>query len=151
MNVINPKTDLQGWLNQEPLETDIFQKGSGFYIPIEIIKPRLDILDPLWSTRNFKHLFFHNLTGEELWCSGSLDLIVRCSGRIERTLSGAATFNTAEYLPNTHFAQTCLSLCIVAAAKEIGKFFGRDLNKVIPEGPVDKIANTLSSLPKLKV
>lgn len=157
MNNINPKEDLLAWLNQEPSEADIMihPKTLGKYIPIEIIKPRLDILDPSWSTRNFKHLFFADHNGR-LFCSGSIDLCVRYTigvpydkMLIERTISGAATFDTNDYEKegNTHYGQTCLSLCIVAAAKEIGRYFGRDLNKVIPEEKENKIANTLKNLP----
>jgi hypothetical protein len=75
MNTINPK-ELQAWLDQEPLETDVFQKGSGVYIPVEIIKPRLDILDPSWSTKNYKHFVFVDHDGK-LFCSGSVDLYVK--------------------------------------------------------------------------
>lgn len=154
MNTINPK-ELQAWLDQEPLETDVFQKGSGVYIPVEIIKPRLDILDPHWCTRNYKHFVFVDHDGK-LFCSGSVDLVIHIwpvrgpeVGFIERTIVGAATFDTAEYNtpinPNTHYGQTCLSLCIVAAAKEIGRFFGRDLNKVVQQAD-NKIANTFKKL-----
>ncbi len=137
---------LEQWLNQEPLPEEIRTNVDGSrYIPIEFIKPKLSFLSSSWSTTNFQHSFPKMLNGK-LFVSGSIELHISyykdlrtTEGRkhiekailqkTERVISGAATFDIDDYYPNTHFAQTCLSLCIVAAAKEIGKFFGRDLNK----------------------
>jgi hypothetical protein len=140
-------------------------KNGGAYLPIELIKPRLTILDPSWSTRNYKHTYILDHNGI-VYCSGSVDLSVKYRyplvsnvatqqvlqwQNIDRTIVGAATFSLAEYMegekPNSHFAATCLSLCIVSAAKEIGKYFGMDLNKEVAVEPENKILNTLGKLP----
>lgn len=136
--MVNPKEDLQSWLNQEPLPEDIRYNDDGSaYQPIEVVKPKLDILDAGWSTKNFNHFYFQPIDGS--WrISGSVELRVQYALGgvvIDRTLVGASTFDTQDYAPNTHYAQTCLSLCIVAAAKEIGAFFGKNLNRGLETVP----------------
>ncbi len=144
---------LQEWLNQEPAPEDIRTNEDGsFYIPIEIIKPKLDYLSSSWETKNFHHFFFQTeeqeRNGEKfstLKVSGSVELIVayvsmvpidlrnpqggKVSKYIVRTITGSATFDTQKYYGNPAWGQTCLSLCIVAAAKELGPTFGKNLNK----------------------
>jgi hypothetical protein len=130
--MIDPKQDLLAWLSQEPAPEDIRYNDDGsLYQPVEVVKEKLDILDIGWSTKNFHHFYFQPIDGS--WrISGSVELRVQYvlgGVVIDRSLVGASTFDTQEYTPNTHYAQTCLSLCIVAAAKEIGAFFGKNLNK----------------------
>ncbi len=135
---MNEELALKEWLNQEPLPEEIRRNIDGSsYLPIENVKPKLDYLSSSWSTKNFTH-FFHKTPDNRMIVSGSVELVIEYyeffdskfpAKIITRTLSGAATFDVQDYYPNTHYGQTCLSLCIVAAAKELGKFFGRDLNK----------------------
>ncbi len=128
---------LEQWLNQPPLPEEIrYSEDGSSYIPIEFIKPKLYHLDSKWQTINFKHHFISSPDGR-LICTGSVELLIKWirMGSLlnmicdKRTLTGSATFDVQKYFGNNNWGQTCLSLCIVAAAKELGIFFGKDLNK----------------------
>lgn len=141
----------QSWLDAEPLPQEIEIKNGGEYLPIQIVKAKLDILDPESSTTNFRHIYFQDLDGS-LQISGSVELKVEymiedTSTVIKKSITGSANFNTAEYTltGNSHWTQTLLSLCIVAAAKEIAPCFGKNLNKAKAEEE-SKILNTLKNL-----
>lgn len=164
---------LKDWLNQQPLESELrFNDDGSCYIPIEFIKPKLDYLSPNWGTINFKHNFYNTPDGR-FWCSASVELsieiktIERDLGLIGftivptknvRVLSGSSTFDVQKYYPNTNWGQTALSLCIVAASKELGKFFGKELNKEMLTMPtvsnskkdynknLDKLSKTISKI-----
>lgn len=165
---MNDSLSLSDWLNQQPLDSEIrFNEDQSRYLPIEFVKPKLSYLDPNWSTQNFNHQFIPYGDGK-LICSGSVELIIdwieRLDNPVKNTLSagvsvyqknkriitGSATFFVEKYVPNMNFGATCLSLCIVNAAKELGPFFGQDLNKDILTIPTDygkkqndKLMNTL--------
>lgn len=173
---------LKDWLAQTPLTTEIrYNEDGSIYIPIEFIKPKLDYLSPYWSTANFSHSITEveafdkagNKFGKDIIISGSTELIIEytifkkdfssCNGQIKtshiikRVLTGSATFYAQKYYPNVNWGQTCLSLCIVAAAKELGPFFGKDLNKETltmptnskPNKKNDKLLNTIKNINKL--
>lgn len=163
MKIIDPKKDLQAWLDQEPNpETDILlhPESGGQYIPIDIIKPRLDILDPCWSTTNYKHFFFQDLDGV-LRATGSVELhieykidiknkhgVLITDKIIKRTITGSHTLDTMRYAKegNHHYGETLLSLCIVSAAKNIAPYFGKNLNKIAPVEKENLIINTIKNL-----
>lgn len=144
---MDTQLSLKDWIAQQPLPEEIkFNEDGSVYIPVEFIKPKLSYLSPTWGTTNFIHSPFEidafdkagNKIGRELWFTGSAELNIeyeefislRTTDKItKRTLTGSATFNTQKYYPNTNWAAICLSLCIVAAAKELGDFFGKSLNK----------------------
>lgn len=168
---------LKEWLAQQPLPEEIRYNDDGSaYLAIEVVKPKLDYLSPTWSTSNFQHHFTQmpvfkdgEPNGITLWASASVELSITYKvdirteeGKnyipptfqtITRVISGSATFDVQKYYPNTNWAQTALSLCIVAAAKELGTFFGKELNKerlTVPTEKViskrsDKITNTIYS------
>lgn len=165
---MNEQFSLTDWLAQKPLPEEIkFNDDGSSYIPIEFIKPKLDYLSTIWSTVNFKHTFYNSPDGK-LWCSASVELhltmfrfqatsktigggdFVYESVKEQRILSGSATFDVQKYYPNTNWGQTALSLCIVAAAKELGIFFGKELNKemltmpTVSNGKKDKKVNKLT-------
>lgn len=123
---------LSDWLNQEPLPEEIrYNTDGSMYIPVEFIKIKLDYLDKFWSTENFSHYLQH-VQGRD-YCFGSVELIVTFNeykkntdligGKStivnKRVISGAATFDLQKYQPNENWSATCLSLCIVNAAKEL--------------------------------
>lgn len=171
---------LSDWLSQQPLLEEIrCNEDFSTYIPIEFIKVKLDYLSPTWSTQKFNHQFIEmpvfdkdgNKMGMTLWVSASIELIISYKidirseegkkfipptfNNVKRILSGATTFDVQKYYPNTSWAQTALSLSIVAAAKELGDFFGKSLNKERLTVPTvnpkqikkeNKLANTLKSL-----
>lgn len=149
--------DLKAWLAQPPLPEEIRHNEDGSaYIPIEFIKPKLDYLCPNWETKNFNHLLIPANDGG-LICSGSVELHFYYKidmrtemGRIcaptplimltNRVITGSATFFTSKYHPNFNWGQTCLSLCIVASAKELGEFFGKSLNKDMLTVPFNELS-----------
>lgn len=164
---MNEQLSLADWLAQKPLPEEIkFNEDQSAYIPIEFIKVKLDYLSPNWSTSNFKHSFYNAPDGR-LWCSASVELKIvykyknnlpaQCFppnmhyNEVSRTLSGSATFDVQKYYPNTNWGQTALSLSIVAAAKELGDFFGKSLNKemltmpTVSNGKKEKIDNKLAN------
>lgn len=127
---------LEQWLSQPLLPEEIrYNEDGSSYIPIEFIKPKLYYLDSNWQTLNFKHHFISSPDGK-LICTGSIELSVKWTHystlgltNYDRILTGCATFDVQKYFGNTNWGAICLSLCIVSAAKELGTFFGKDLNK----------------------
>lgn len=132
---------LSDWLNQDPLPQEVrYNADTSAYIPVEFIKVKLDYLDSHWGTQNFNH-FLQHIQGRD-YCFGSVELIISFLElkkdanmigsklvQTKRIITGAANFDLQKYQPNENYAATCLSLCIVNAAKELGVFFGKNLNK----------------------
>ena len=166
---MNTELSLQDWLNQEPLPEEIKSNTDGSrYIPIEFIKPKLDVLcDKNWDTLIFRHEMI-NMPDRSLYCTGSVELCVVFSyGQdegvfyTERRLTGAATFDCQRYFPNTNFAAILLSLAIVNAAQNLGRFFGKHLNSHLLTIPVvaeikpldvdNKMLNTLKNISKKQI
>lgn len=162
---MNTELNLKDWLAQKPLPEEIkFNDDGSSYIPIEFIKPKLDYLYNNWSTTNFKHTFYNTPDGK-YWCSASIELSIGykfdlrtengCKfippqlQSIVRTISGSSTFDVQKYYPNTNWGQTALSLCIVAAAKELGDFFGKSLNKEMLTIPINSNSKQNKKLNKL--
>jgi len=156
---------LKDWLAQNPLPEEIMRNEDGSeYLSIEVVEPKLDYLCPTWDTENFSHfLFIHPFGGT--FCSGNVELIVEYkeyleSGQyntIKRRITGSATFDLSRYNPNMNWGAICLSLCTVSAAKKLGRFFGKYLNKgelTVPteQGKklstpsLDKLQNTINKL-----
>jgi len=169
----NIELSLSEWINQDPYPEEIrYNEDQSAYIPIEFIKVKLDYLSPQWETRNFNHFFFPTPNGA-LICSASVELEISYKvdirteegkqfipptyNTVKRTLSGTATFDVQKYYPNQNWAAIALSLSIVSAAKEIGPFFGKLLNKDLLTVPtevlkkasapaLDKLKNTINKL-----
>lgn len=116
------------WLNQEPdlSEIELTQYG-GYHIPIDKLRPLLDRLNG--SVRNY-HCSMQRSGYNELHAYGSLELTVLIDGK-ERTVTGAYNFNIAD-APNGFWNGTLKSECVKNAAIELGKRFGRELNKDVP-------------------
>jgi len=159
--LLNSPSKITEWLNQHPDASEIKSNDDGSkYLPIEYVKPLLDLLG--WDTTNFNHQFLQlpsfdengNQNGMDLWVSGSVELHIK-NENLKRTITGGATFNAQRYYPNTNWAATCLSLCIVSAAKELGPLLGKDLNKDLRTVPTsakqiapvdDKVKKSLNNL-----
>ena len=157
---MNTELSLQGWLAQEPLPEEIrYNEDQSAYIPIEFIKPKLNYLSPDWCTRNFNHFYLPTPNGA-LICSASIEIEISYKvdirtdegksyipptfNTVKRTLSGTTTFDVQKYYPNQNWAAIALSLSIVSAAKEIGVFFGKNLNKdllTIPTEIIKKVSS----------
>lgn len=107
--------------------------GNGkvaLYIPIIELE---NMLDPLsWNTKNFHYQIFKDGYAN-LCVAASLELDISYENQIGdytiRTFVGACNFSLNSIEPNTHFLATAKSECIKNAASDIGKYFGRGLNK----------------------
>lgn len=159
---MNTTLSLADWLAQNPLPEEIrYNEDQSAYIPYEFIEPKLDYLSPTWGTENFNHFLFTTPDGRVL-CSGGAELVIEykehlAGGQcniVKRRITGGATFDTQRYFPNSHWGAICLSLCTVSAAKKIGRFFGKELNKGSLTVPTisngipaknDKLKNTINS------
>lgn len=149
-----PPIDPIKWLNQPPKKSEIVEiqvgKDKVKVIPEKTIESLLDELTGCtWSIINFKSSRFPQ-NGKVLM-DASLVLVVKY-GSITRHIVGAITFDTA-FFGNTYHNNTAKSLCIVNAASELGKRFGKDLNpnNIIPvyggnTSEHDKIKATLAIL-----
>jgi hypothetical protein len=172
------------WINKEPEEFELANNPDGStYMPIEFVKAKLYQLDAYWGTSNFNLIQFFAPDGS-LWFSGSVELMVNyyrmdlplkeskvspednfytlAPDKCKRVIVGCSTFDTQKYYNhpdntgNSNWGQVCLSLCISAAAKELGPAFGKNLNKGLekfldtapPSPRNNKIKNTLDSLTK---
>ena len=136
------------WLDAPPAAEEIMQDDKGyFYIPIEIVRRKLDYLNPYWSIKNFFHTYVSDHNGCVM-CSGSIELVLPKTelDEYDRTLTGAATISVEEFKQrdNQHYAATVLSLCISNAAKILGETFGRSINDEKSENKGMAIKNTLN-------
>jgi hypothetical protein len=126
--------NVKEWLNQEPPESEIRFINGLAYLPIDIVETLLDELG-YWDTKNFTHHYFE--FGGTLWISASLELNVSyvdgSSHGMSRVLVGTSTFSFPSLGNNTHYASSAKSFCIVNAASELGRRFGRFLNKSVIE------------------
>lgn len=129
------------WLNANPEEDELKETNNGVYIiPYEFIEDKLDYLSNFqWGTSNFSHFFTMINNNEAI--SASISLIVYDSVHdCTRQLVGACTYSldfirnidsvaasTGNF--NEHYAATAKSLCIVNAAKHLGRTFGKYLNR----------------------
>lgn len=116
------------FLNQLPDPEDILINEDGsMYIPYSFIVRDLNVVDPAWSDQNFSHFFFIMPDGR-IKISGSIEIVVRLSDSVTRTLCGSATFYDEDYPDNEHWGATVKSLAIVNAAQRLGVKFGWGLN-----------------------
>lgn len=132
------------WLNSEPQEHEVIKQTNGsFTLPYIVIEDKLDFLtDYNWDTENFIHRY-HMINDTEA-ISASILLVVRYP-YVQRRITGACTYpisflrdmdGTAEESGNynEHYAATAKSLCIVNAAKCLGRTFGKYLNTgIVPD------------------
>lgn len=134
------------YIQQEPEEDKIISFDNGVrLLPFAVIEQYLDFLcDYNWSTKKFIHSYtvINNLPSISASIELELSYTLGSSSPlsyIRRTLVGAVTYplqffkdinnnSDSDSLGNQHYAASAKSLCIVNAAKSIGKRFGRDLN-----------------------
>ena len=132
------------FLNQLPTPDDILINEDGSrYIPYPFIVRDLNVVDPAWSDQNFSHFFFTMPDGR-VKISGSIEIVVRLSDSVTRTLCGSATFYDEDYPDNEHWGATVKSLAIVNAAQRLGVRFGWGINDEFNK------AKTVSDPSKLK-
>jgi predicted SnoaL-like aldol condensation-catalyzing enzyme len=121
------------WLSQDCPEEDRRYINGVPYIPIEICEKKLDQLTKnTWGTKSLRRDIYFTPDGRIIW-SGSLELTIEyfeiqnlITSYTKRTLIGTATFNTTDYVPNTHWDSIGRSLCIANAASDLGNQFGRN-------------------------
>jgi len=129
-------TELQQWLDEEPPITKTNPNGS-LYIPIENVLEDLTQFVRLyedvcklpcgWSSFNFRDSYLR-LSDNNFIVSGSIEISVRL-GNVSYSYAGTATFNTANYPNNPHWASILKSLAITNAVMPLGIRFGKGLNK----------------------
>ena len=88
-----------------------------------------EFTDYNWDTRAYQSKYLE--IDNEMFISASLELVVRYDEK-ERTFVGAVSFPLSYFPNNVHFDNTAKTLCITNAASDLGKRFGRGLNKVTP-------------------
>jgi len=119
------------WLMEEPVI--IADNGNGaLHIPIEILENELDLLN--WDTRNFQWSMYKDGYAS-LSVAASLELLFEIQdtngGLHQRFLVGACNFPLVAIAPIQDWLATAKSMCIKNAATDIGKRFGRGINKEI--------------------
>lgn len=119
------------WLDTEPTIDEIIEIDGVLCISNLIIEELLDELtDKNWETINYTSKFVKDHNGNH-FISASLELVVHYSGKTRR-ITGAVSFPLNYFPNNTHYDNTAKTLCISNAASDLGKRFGRGLNKVHP-------------------
>lgn len=146
-------TKVREFINElPPITADI---GEAKYIPIEQLENQLDLLE--YSTRNFQYQVIKDgyanlvvMAALEVW----IKYIDDFDRVLERSFVGGCNFPIMAIAPNQHFIATAKSECVKNAASDIGKFFGRALNKSI-EPPDTRgsiiVKKTVKSKPDAKI
>ncbi len=149
--------DVAAWLKKSPPKGQVAEIQNGDkkvkIIPQNIIETLLDELtEQNWSTRNFKMVRWTEVLPSKsnepvrtrTICDAHLELVVtyrtmadaplhtgtgplKMEREITRVLVGAYSFDCSLF-GNDYIANTAKSLCIVNAASELGRRFGKDLN-----------------------
>jgi len=139
---------LQKHFDKEPNEEIIreFPKNSGLrYIPIREVKKLLNTHFYKWGVSNLKVQYIQR--GHDFFVSGSVELNLdfrsyntnNMTGKFELldqesyTFIGANTFNVKNEQAegnNDNYEAILLANCIKNGAKNIGKFFGQNLNQL---------------------
>lgn len=133
------------WLNTnpEPSEIDLAPNG-GYHIPIEKLRPLLDRLNA--CVKNYHSSIGRN--GYDSQVYGSIELTVTIDG-VERTVTGAYNLPMGD-APNGFWNGTLKSECVKNAAIELGKRFGRELNKDMPKPEQTQATQTVATRMKAK-
>lgn len=109
-----------------PLEEVQTDENGGQYLPIELVKKKLEWLEEYFGLRVWQSDFRHKF---QPW---NKDLIVSGSLTIEFAdfrLVGAATFPASRFGANKHYAPTLRSLCVTNALSWRFPAFGSQLNQ----------------------
>lgn len=124
------------WLALPPAEEEITEIDGIKVLLQRVVEDKLDRLtDCNWCTKNYQSKYV--TIGNRMFISASLELVVtyvpipeigQLGGTRTRTFVGAVTFDVRHFGSNLHLDNTAKSLCIVNAASELGRQFGRDLN-----------------------
>lgn len=131
--------DMQKWLGTEP--PIICQNDQGFdYIPIRDLEDTLDEYDPFWARENHRYHFVE--VGDYLYLSTSIQIVVVAS----RVLTGGSMLKLNDYPDNENIIQTGISEATKAAAKVLGRRFGKYLNENRRETPARE-PKTIKKLP----
>ncbi len=115
--------------NDPPITAD---NGFGaLHIPIEQLENQLDSFN--WSTKNYQwQLFKDGYANHSVAASIELVINYKKDGETtSRTFVGACNFSVQSLNGITDWNATAKSLCIKNAASDIGKWFGRGINKEI--------------------
>ena len=123
--------------NEKEIQVNKFAKNSK-YIPISFIEMKLDkMFFGMWQTVNFRHsvivneiigdidlMYKHPTTGEWLTRTGSAAVPIQME-------SGSKSFEVERKIHNTLVKDYphLKAMCVLNAAKSLGKLFGRDLNR----------------------
>jgi hypothetical protein len=117
-----------------PLEEVQTDENGGQYLPIEVVKRKLEWIEEYFGLRVWQSDFKHEYQpwNKELIVSGSLTIEF-----LDFRLVGAATFPASRFGANKHFAPTLKSLCVTNALSWRFPAFGSQLNQndgvTIPE------------------
>lgn len=164
--------ELKKWLNTPCSNEDLVElKDQVFYMPIGVVKRKIQYMEDTFKVSVFEtnfHHFLFNQSQKEAIASGSIEIkIVIIGGAFDGCcfvqLVGTATFPISYYGENTHYAATLESLCIVNAFG--GKYpqFGSGLNKFdvvspkakglaeVPAKEMDAVINKLFKQLKTKL
>lgn len=126
--------DLALIVNKDPSPEDIRKNPDGSeYIPISIVQDRLDIVfKGLWSW-NFEREVFGK-TGAS--GKGLLSYKDPYTGEWMHRSGTAAIYYDSQLRLDFPRLE---AMCILNAAKKIGKWFGRDLNRQVEDAPLNPI------------
>jgi len=142
--------NIQEWLQQDPLPSEIKIRDGAKYIPYKVIVEKLNQLSPNgWSTKNFIHQYI--TIGKKVVVSGSVEVVVSYEINkvaYTRTLSGSANF-VLNRSSNVHPTPTIKSLAVMNAVKVLGKQFGWGLNDDIEDETI-KFSSILSNDDRVK-
>lgn len=119
--------ELKKWMDTDPPEEELSQNEDGSeFIPIWMVERGLGLIDPAWSTDNFKFRVF--TIGDKTFASSSLEgMISTPYGRVKRI--GSSTFQINPDVESIDSIESAsLSESTKNFAKKICKRLGRDLN-----------------------
>ena len=133
------------WLETSPEESEIeVAPTGGKHIPIDKLRPLLDRLNA--CTNNYHTSILKDGYSNYI-AYGSIELTVTIDDK-QRTVTGAYNLLLGN-APNGFWNGTLKSECVKNAAIELGKRFGRELNKDAPQ-PIQQPSITNEVKDKLK-
>lgn len=109
--------------------------GDGEHIPIGIIENELDAIFTYWGTGNY--VFSKMLMPDgRLAIDASIELRVSITNEIYLDRTGSCSFFATgnEQGIEANYSAIAKSACICNAAKSLGLYFGRGLNRRLDEG-----------------
>jgi hypothetical protein len=132
--IIETLEDYQKAISADPLPEDIKTNPDGSkYIPISVIQNKLDQIFPVWSWDLTREFFGRS----GITCKGILSLYHPLLPNAFYRSGTVAVVRTQEMRMDYPKAE---SMCMLNAAKKIGRWFGRDLNRDKDDAPVNNIA-----------